>query len=152
MTGAWRPKHVEWLYRNKTCTVLHQVRVLFDLHYDARKHKNKKFVITSALDTVTNRLFGVPDERNTSTITKLDPLWISYIPRELPCRDRYLWPNWSIHVSLNIAFVKHRKRNIKWSNLRTTYVNNRNREFVDVMVSWKIIGADVTNSVEWFFR
>jgi len=25
-----RPKHVEWLYRNKTCTVLHQVGVSFD--------------------------------------------------------------------------------------------------------------------------
>ena len=25
MMGAWRPKHVEWLCRNKTCTVLHQV-------------------------------------------------------------------------------------------------------------------------------
>jgi len=29
--GAWRPKHVEWLCRNKTCTVLHQVGVSFDL-------------------------------------------------------------------------------------------------------------------------
>ena len=36
-----RPKHVEWLCRNKTCTVLHQVGVLFDLYYDARKHKIK---------------------------------------------------------------------------------------------------------------
>jgi len=39
--GAWRPKHVEWLCRNKTCTVLHQVGVLFDLYYDARNHKIK---------------------------------------------------------------------------------------------------------------
>ena len=39
--GAWRPKHVEWLCRNKTCTVLHQVGVSFDLYYDARKHKIK---------------------------------------------------------------------------------------------------------------
>ena len=31
MMGAWRPKHVEWLCRKKTCTVLHQVGVLFDL-------------------------------------------------------------------------------------------------------------------------
>jgi len=30
MIGAWRPKHVEWLCLNKTCTVLHQVGVLFD--------------------------------------------------------------------------------------------------------------------------
>ena len=30
MMGAWRPKHVEWVCRNKTCTVLHQVGVLFD--------------------------------------------------------------------------------------------------------------------------
>ena len=41
MMGAWRPKHVGWLCRNKTCTVLHQVGVLFDLYYDARKHKSK---------------------------------------------------------------------------------------------------------------
>jgi hypothetical protein len=37
--GRLRPKHVEWLWRNKTCTVLHQVGVSFDLYYDARKHK-----------------------------------------------------------------------------------------------------------------
>ena len=41
MMGAWHPKHVEWLCRNKTCTVLHKVDVLFDLYYDARKHKGK---------------------------------------------------------------------------------------------------------------
>ena len=41
VSGAWRPKHVEWLCRNKICTVLHQVGVLFDLYYDARKHKSK---------------------------------------------------------------------------------------------------------------
>ena len=35
------PKHVQWLCRNKTCTVLHQVGVSFDLYYDARKHKIK---------------------------------------------------------------------------------------------------------------
>ena len=34
-------KHVEWLSRNKTCTVLHQVGVSFDLYYDAQKHKIK---------------------------------------------------------------------------------------------------------------
>ena len=30
--GAWRPKHVEWPCRNKTCTVLHQAGVSFDRH------------------------------------------------------------------------------------------------------------------------
>jgi len=39
--GRLRPKHVEWLCRNKTCTVLHQVGVSFDLYYDTRKHKIK---------------------------------------------------------------------------------------------------------------
>ena len=39
--GRLRPKHVEWLCRNKTCTVLHQVGVSFDLYYVARKHKIK---------------------------------------------------------------------------------------------------------------
>ena len=29
--GRLRPKHVQWLCRNKTCTVLHQVGVSFDL-------------------------------------------------------------------------------------------------------------------------
>ena len=32
MKGAWRPKHVEWPCRNKTCTVLHQVGVSFVSH------------------------------------------------------------------------------------------------------------------------
>ena len=31
--GRLRPKQVEWLCRNKTCTVLHQVGVSFDLCY-----------------------------------------------------------------------------------------------------------------------
>jgi len=39
--GRLRPKHVEQLCRNKTCTVLHQVGVSFDLYHDARKHKIK---------------------------------------------------------------------------------------------------------------
>ena len=39
--GRLRPNHVEWLCRNKTCTVLHQVGVSFYLYYDARKHKIK---------------------------------------------------------------------------------------------------------------
>ena len=43
--GRLRPKHVEWLCRNKTCTVLHQVGVSFDLYYDARKHKIKTYGI-----------------------------------------------------------------------------------------------------------
>jgi len=30
--GRLRPKHVEWLCRNKTCTVLHQAGVLFDFN------------------------------------------------------------------------------------------------------------------------
>jgi len=37
-----RPKHVEWPCRNKSCTVLHQVGVSFDLYYDARKGPNKE--------------------------------------------------------------------------------------------------------------
>ena len=34
-------ENIEWLCRNKTCTVLHQVGVSFELYYDARKHKIK---------------------------------------------------------------------------------------------------------------
>ena len=39
--GRLRPNHVEWFCINKTCTVLHQVGVSFDLYCDARKHKIK---------------------------------------------------------------------------------------------------------------
>ena len=42
--GRARPKHVEWPCRNKTCTVLHQVGVSFDLYYDAQKHKIKIYI------------------------------------------------------------------------------------------------------------
>ena len=41
--GRLRSKHVQWPCRNKTCTVLHQVGVSFDLYYDARKHKIKRW-------------------------------------------------------------------------------------------------------------
>ena len=47
--GRLRPKHVEWLCRNKTCRVLHQVGVSFDLYYDAGKHKIKVYVIFLAV-------------------------------------------------------------------------------------------------------
>ena len=47
--GRKRPKHVEWLCRNKTCTVLRQVGDSFDLYYDARKHKIKMYGVTSCL-------------------------------------------------------------------------------------------------------
>ena len=36
MIGAWRPKHVEWLCRNKTCTVLYQVGILFEIVLDCK--------------------------------------------------------------------------------------------------------------------
>ena len=55
--GRLRPKHVDWLCKNKTCTVLHQVGVSFDLYYDARKHKIKKSFIY--LGRVCNCLFFV---------------------------------------------------------------------------------------------
>jgi len=45
--GRLRPKHVEWPYINKTCTVLHQVGVSFDLYYDARSTKLKNEVSIS---------------------------------------------------------------------------------------------------------
>ena len=44
MMGAWRPKHVEWLFINKTCTVLHQVGVLFDLWNNGPKYIMTVFV------------------------------------------------------------------------------------------------------------
>ena len=50
--GRLRPKHVEWLCRNKTCTVLHQVGVSFDLYYNARKHKIKTLDLSNWLYSV----------------------------------------------------------------------------------------------------
>jgi len=47
--GLLRPKHVEWPCRNKTCTVLHQFGVSFDLYYDARKHKIKIWILCWAI-------------------------------------------------------------------------------------------------------
>ena len=44
--GAWRPKHVEWLCRNKTCTVLHQVGVSFDLLYCSLKPNHSILMCT----------------------------------------------------------------------------------------------------------
>jgi hypothetical protein len=48
MMGAWRPKHVEWLCINKTCTVLHQVGVLFDLllHNFAASSQSECYILT----------------------------------------------------------------------------------------------------------
>jgi len=48
--GRLRPKDVEWPRRNKTCTVLHQVGVSFDLYYDARKHKIKINLCLKSVD------------------------------------------------------------------------------------------------------
>jgi len=56
--GRLRPKHVEWLCRNKTCTVLHQVGVSFDLYYDARKHKIKIKWHNFFPDLITSRIFS----------------------------------------------------------------------------------------------
>jgi len=56
--GRLRPKHVEWPCRNKTCTVLHQVGVSFDLYCDARKHKIKIYVyVSTPLPISWNQLF-----------------------------------------------------------------------------------------------
>jgi hypothetical protein len=39
--GRLCPKHVEWLCRNKKLHSVASSLFLFDLHYDARKHKIK---------------------------------------------------------------------------------------------------------------
>jgi len=77
MMGAWRPKHVEWLCGNKTYTVLHQVGVLFDLYYDARKHKSK---INTAIFTFVFALYQVKPSTYISPLSPLSlnlhrPLW-----------------------------------------------------------------------------
>jgi len=44
VSGAWRPKHVERLCRNKTCTALDQVGVLFDLNLKFVEQMKSLFV------------------------------------------------------------------------------------------------------------
>ena len=45
--GRLRPKHVEWPCRNKTCTVLHQVGVSFDLFITLLSVPNHRNVLKS---------------------------------------------------------------------------------------------------------
>jgi hypothetical protein len=111
---------------------------------------NKTNDITSSWDTGTNSISVIPDERNTLTTTKRHPLWISYILHELPCSEKNSWPNWSIHVSLELPLWSTGNEVSDGQACPLHMQNNRNWEFVDVMISWKIIGADVTNSLEWF--
>jgi len=73
--GRLRPKLVEWPCRNKTCTVLHQVGVSFDLYYDARKHKIK---ITLPVSTALTRPQKHPKyDRPKLTKNSTAPLWLS---------------------------------------------------------------------------
>jgi hypothetical protein len=58
--GSLRPKHVEWPYRNKTCTVLHQVGVSFDLWGESSywKNNNRFPVRLLRLSHLSGELFG----------------------------------------------------------------------------------------------
>ena len=59
MMGAWRPKHVEWLCRNKTCTVLHQVGVLFDWHVGQLTDTNRLSIIAACWTVIDRHLYGI---------------------------------------------------------------------------------------------
>jgi hypothetical protein len=51
---------------------------------------------------------------------------------------------------IRCCLCKVQKTEYQWSHLPTTYISNWNWQFVDVIVSWKITVADVTNSLELF--
>jgi hypothetical protein len=72
--GRLRPKHVEWLCRNKTCTVLYQVGVSFDLYYDARKHKIEILSHLRSADTRTG-CNGVFNGDATAQAWQHIPIW-----------------------------------------------------------------------------
>ena len=92
--GAWRPKHVEWPCRNKTCTVLHQVGVSFDLYCDARKHKIKILI----------RHFSKPAQSN---IAHTNFFFIEFLQEEINlmlCKR---------HISVTVlcnSDIQHRQR------------------------------------------
>jgi hypothetical protein len=102
-----RPKHVK-IYKyikNKLCTIWLYLQKDLSPYIIASITEcqtgqllsflttNKTDGITSAWNTGTNRFSAISDERNTMTMTKRDPLWISYILRELPCSEKNSWPN-----------------------------------------------------------
>ena len=78
--GRLRPKHVEWLCRNKTCTVLHQVGVSFDLYYDARKHKIK--ILTAYFPGMCDFTFG--NQRHPDVLRKIFIINFEYIYKIFP--------------------------------------------------------------------
>ena len=49
--GRLRPKHVEWLCRNKACTVMHQVGVSFDLWDGSLRSHESSVCVGTALCT-----------------------------------------------------------------------------------------------------
>ena len=68
MMDAWRPKHVDWLCWNKTCTVLHQVGVLFAF-YCLWSHLSGSLM--------TNRIFCLRWKfQNWSDTSNSDKMWM----------------------------------------------------------------------------
>ena len=118
MMGAWRPKHVEWVCRNKTCTVLHQVGVLFDLYYDARKHKIK----TKTIIPVVFQKLILPNTSPSMTTTHSTPCpsrtrrqvpWvlIAYGSSHFPTNLGLAYPSPFIQVlSANSHFSGHNEK------------------------------------------
>ena len=66
--GAWRLKHVEWLCRNKTCTVLHQVGVSSDLEF-----------LSLSFSIIADELLMHNCKVQTETTTRLDRNNATYI-------------------------------------------------------------------------
>ena len=81
---AWRPKHVEWLCRNKTCTVLYKVVVSFDLYCDARKHKINKEMWWLTCNETHVPVAAVP-VLNTPDDGRLRPKHVEWLCRNKTC-------------------------------------------------------------------
>ena len=86
-----RPKHVEWPCRNKTCTVLHQVGVSFNLYCDARKHKIKIFLICfSFLD-------------GCATVPRVDCSSVAGTRQLAQIYDTFKWPERELSCSAKLC-------------------------------------------------
>ena len=103
-----RPKHVEWLYRNKTCTVLHQVGISFDLIMMILKRLSMKLCGSGGLDPyILNHRIESP--KAMSLI-----FWLLFSYRKKKPRTK---------VSVG-PFGAHRRRRIVENSLRHAHETN----------------------------
>jgi len=104
--GRLRSKHVEWLCRNKTCTVLHQVGVSFDLYYDARKHKIKIWRCDDLPATLTHVPVATVLVLNTPDDGRLRPKHVEWLCRNKTCTVLH-----QVGVSFDLFYDARKKQN-----------------------------------------